>query len=71
MTCILISASFKVMVSFPSLRDDFKKDCKPFIRLDGCHLKGPFESVLLPVISLEANNRIFPIAIYVCEFKNT
>lgn len=38
---------------FPRLRNGFKAGCRPFIGLDGCHLKGPFEGVLLSVVTLE------------------
>ena len=58
-------------MSFPGLRDGFKKGCKQFIKFNGCHLEGPFEGVLLLVVSLYANQEIFPIVICVCEYENT
>ena len=57
------------MVSFPGLRDSFKDRCRLSIRLDVCHLKGPFEGVLLSNVTLDANQCIFLIEICVCEFK--
>jgi len=35
---------------------------KPFIGIDGCHLKGPYESVLLSVMELDGNNGCFLVA---------
>ena len=58
-------------MSSPGLRDGFKKGCRPFIGFDGCHLEGPFEGVLLSVVSLDANQETFPIVICVCDYENT
>lgn len=57
--------------SFPGLRDGFKEGCRPFIVLDGCHLKGPFEGVLLSAVALDTNQRIFLLVVCVWESKNT
>ncbi|KAK3229525.1 hypothetical protein Dsin_001406 [Dipteronia sinensis] len=40
---------------------------RPFIGVDGCHLKGPFGGVLLLAMSLDANSGLFPLAICICE----
>ena len=61
----------RFMMSFLGLRDGFKEGYRPFIGLDGCHLKGPFEGVLLSTVCLDANQCIFPITICVCESENT
>ena len=61
----------RFMVSFLGFRYGLKEGCRSFIGLDGCHLKGPFEGVLLSVVSLNANHRIFPLTICVCEYENT
>lgn len=58
------------VISFPGLKDGFKVDCRLFISLDGCHLKGTFEGVLLSVVILDVNQEIFPLAICVYESKN-
>lgn len=60
----------RLMVSFPTLRDGFKEGFRPFIGMNDCHLKGPFEGILLSVVALNANQGIFPIAICVCESEN-
>ena len=41
--------------------------CRPFIGVDGCHLKSPFRGVLLSAVSLDANNELFPLAVCICE----
>ncbi|KAI4313356.1 hypothetical protein L6164_026342 [Bauhinia variegata] len=40
---------------------------KPFVGIDGCHLKGPYGGVLLTTVSLDANNGLFPLPIVVVE----
>ncbi|TXG60499.1 hypothetical protein EZV62_015072 [Acer yangbiense] len=35
----------------------FLEGCKPFIGVDGCHLKGPYRGVLLLAVALDANSR--------------
>ena len=61
----------RVILSFPALRDGFKADCRPFIGIDGCHLKGPYKGVLLSAVAIDANTGIFPIAACVCSVENT
>ena len=41
----------------------FLDGCRPFIGLDGCHLKGLDGGLLLTAISRDANNGMFPLAI--------
>ena len=41
--------------------------CRPFIGIDGCHLKGPFGGVVLEAIGLDGNNGLFPIAVDVVK----
>lgn len=40
-----------------------------FIGLDGCHLKGVYDEILLSVISLDVNSGIFSITLCVYKFK--
>ncbi|KAH9649209.1 SWIM-type domain-containing protein [Citrus sinensis] len=61
----------RFILSFPSLRDGFKAGCRPFIRIDGCHLKGPYKGVMLSVVALDANIGIFPVAVCVCSVEIT
>ncbi|KAK2642842.1 hypothetical protein Ddye_024605 [Dipteronia dyeriana] len=55
------------VLSFQALKQGFLEGCRPFIGLDGCHLKGPYGGVLLSAVALEANSGIFPLAICICE----
>lgn len=61
----------RFFVNFPRLKDSFMEGCRSFIGLNGCHLKEPFEGVLLFVVTLDSNQGIFPLVVSVCEFKNT
>ncbi|KAK2652989.1 hypothetical protein Ddye_012845 [Dipteronia dyeriana] len=48
----------------------FHVGCRPFIGVDGCHLKDAFGGVLLSAIILGANSGLFPLAVCICEKKN-
>ena len=63
----------RFFVCFEAMRKGFVEACRPFIGLDGCHLKGNFGGVLLVVVSLEGNNGLFPVAYGVleCECKDS
>lgn len=41
--------------------------CRSFIGLDGCHLRGQFDSVLLSVVASDANSSLFLIVVSLCE----
>ncbi|KAK2637785.1 hypothetical protein Ddye_025580 [Dipteronia dyeriana] len=57
----------RFLLSFNAQITGFIRGCRPFIGLDGCHLKGPFGGVLLSVIPLDSYSGIFPIAVCVVE----
>ncbi|KAK2644275.1 hypothetical protein Ddye_019470 [Dipteronia dyeriana] len=57
----------RIFLSFEAQKLGFLEGCRPFIGVDGCHLKGPYEGVLLSAVSLEANSGLFPIAVCICE----
>ncbi|KAK9225782.1 hypothetical protein WN943_010827 [Citrus x changshan-huyou] len=61
----------RFILSFPALRDGFKAGCRPFIGIDGCHLKGPYKGVMLSAVALDANTGIFPVAVCVCSVEST
>lgn len=44
----------RVILSFLAFRDGFKVGCRPFIGIDGCHLKGPSKGVLLSAVIVDA-----------------
>ncbi|KAF6154276.1 hypothetical protein GIB67_026732 [Kingdonia uniflora] len=45
----------------------FVKGCRPILGLDGYFLKGKYGGVCLSVLSLDANNGLFPIGVYMCR----
>lgn len=53
--------------SFDAQKDGFLNSYRPFIGLDVCHLRGPYSGVLLSVVSLNANNNLFPLAVCTCD----
>ncbi|KAK1559551.1 hypothetical protein Q3G72_015658 [Acer saccharum] len=57
----------RIFLSFEAQRVGFLEGCRPFIGLDGCHLKGPFGGVLLSAVALDANNELFPLVVCICE----
>jgi len=52
----------RLFISFEAMITGFKRECRPFIGIDGCFLKGPNKGVLLTVMGLDANNEYFPLA---------
>ncbi|KAL5813605.1 hypothetical protein ACOSQ3_024375 [Xanthoceras sorbifolium] len=46
----------RLFLSFHAQKLGYLEGCRPFIRLDGCHLKGPFGGILLCALALDANN---------------
>ncbi|KAL5852011.1 hypothetical protein ACOSQ3_007129 [Xanthoceras sorbifolium] len=57
----------RFIMSFEAQRTGFLEGCKPFIGLDGCHLKGPCRGILLSAVALDANNGLYPLAVCICE----
>ena len=45
----------------------FLGGCRPFIGLDGCHLKGRFGGQLLSVTAKDANDNIFIVVMAIVE----
>ena len=43
---------------------------RPFVGLDGCHLKGRFGRQLLSATAKDGNDNIFPVAMAVVEQEN-
>ncbi|KAH9658366.1 SWIM-type domain-containing protein [Citrus sinensis] len=61
----------RFFVAFLAQKNAFLNGCRPFIGIDGCHLKGKYRGVLLAAIATNANKGIVPLAICVCKIKNT
>ena len=59
----------RFFLCFDAMKKDFINGCRPFLGIDGCHLKGPFRGVLLAAISLDGNNDLFPVAITIVEVE--
>ena len=57
----------RIFVSFPAQKHGYLNGCRPFIGLDGCHLRGRYGGVLLCVVSLDANSSLFHIVVSICE----
>ncbi|KAF8408354.1 hypothetical protein HHK36_007503 [Tetracentron sinense] len=63
-----VNPTFKrFFICFEAMKNEFLEGCRPFIGLDGCHLKGPYGGVLLAAIALDENNRLFPVAFAIVE----
>ncbi|KAK2652114.1 hypothetical protein Ddye_011970 [Dipteronia dyeriana] len=59
----LLRDNYKVSVSIQRIYKGFR----PFIGVDGCHLKRPFIGVLLFAMALDANSGLLPLAVCICE----
>jgi hypothetical protein len=51
------------------MKEGFINGWRPFIGINGCHLKFPYEGVLLFVVALDENNGLFLIAMVLLSFK--
>jgi hypothetical protein len=60
----------RMYVSFAAMKKGFKEGCRPFIGLDGCHLKGPYRGQLLSAIGRDGNDNIYLIAVAAMEQEN-
>ncbi|KAH9762042.1 SWIM-type domain-containing protein [Citrus sinensis] len=61
----------RFFMAFPAQRNVLHNGCRPYIGLDGCHLKSKYGGVLLAAVSMDTNNGMVPLAIGVCEIENT
>ncbi|KAH7836526.1 hypothetical protein Vadar_002444 [Vaccinium darrowii] len=59
----------RLFVCFEAMKAGFLNGCRPFLGIDGCHLKGPYGGVLISAVALDGNNGLFPIAIGVVEVE--
>ena len=48
---------------FYAQKVEFLGGCRPFIGLDGCHIKHKFGGQILSATAKDANNNIFPVEI--------
>ncbi|KAK3032605.1 hypothetical protein RJ639_037369 [Escallonia herrerae] len=57
----------RVYVRFEAYKTGFLAGCRPFIGLDGCHLKGLYGGKLLSTMARDGNDNMFPVAVAVVE----
>jgi hypothetical protein len=57
--------------SYDACKRGFLKGCRPFICLDGCHIKTKYKGQLLTAVGIDANDCIFPIAFGLVEVECT
>ncbi|KAL0416055.1 UNVERIFIED_CONTAM: hypothetical protein Slati_3437400 [Sesamum latifolium] len=55
---------------FKALKEGFLAGCRPIIGVDGCHLKGPYDGVLLTAVGVDPNNNTYPIAYAIVRSEN-
>ncbi|CAH9105782.1 unnamed protein product [Cuscuta epithymum] len=60
---------FRVFWSFKASIDSFKY-CLPVVSVDGTHLYGKYQGVLLVVVAMNANREIFPLVYAVVASEN-
>ena len=61
----------RFFMAFPAQKNALSNGYRPYIGLDGCHLKSKYSGVLLAAVGMDANNGMVPLALAVCEIENT
>jgi len=56
--------------SFYGCKRGFKAACRPFVGVDGCHLKTKYGGQLLPAVGRDPNDQYFPLAFGVVEVES-
>ena len=59
-----------IYIRYNAQKVGFLGGCRPFVGLDGCHLKGRFGGQLLSASAKDGNDNIFPVAMAVVEQEN-
>ena len=57
-------------IKYNAQKVSFLGGCRPFVGLDGCHLKGRFGGQLLSATAKDGNDNIFPMAMAMVEQEN-
>ena len=60
----------RMYIRYNTQKVGFLGGCRPFIGLDGCHLKGRFGGQLLFATAKDGNDNIFPVAMAVVKQEN-
>ncbi|RDY11272.1 hypothetical protein CR513_04098, partial [Mucuna pruriens] len=56
-------------ICLDACKKGFVEGCRPFIGVDGCHLKTKYGDQMLIVVGRDANDQYFPLAFVVVETK--
>ena len=60
----------RMYIRYNAQKVGFLGGCRPFVKLDGCHLKGRFGRQLLSATAKDGNDNIFLVAMAVVKQKN-
>lgn len=51
------------------IKSEFLEGCRPFIGLDGCHLKDLYGGIFMCAIILDANRDVLSLAFAIVEYE--
>jgi len=57
-------------MSLDACKRGFLSRCRPFICLDGCHIKNKFGGQILTAVGIDPNDCIYPITMGVVEVES-
>ncbi|KAM0842294.1 hypothetical protein ACQ4PT_058448 [Festuca glaucescens] len=57
--------------SYDACKRGFLAGCRPFICIDGCHIKTKYKGVLLTAVGIDPNDCIYPVAFGLAEVECT
>ncbi|XP_057790925.1 uncharacterized protein LOC131008039 [Salvia miltiorrhiza] len=60
----------RIFVMFEACRRNWIEGCRPIISLDGCHLKGVCQGILLTAVMRDGNDGVVPIAWAIVSKEN-
>ncbi|XP_020101451.1 uncharacterized protein LOC109719288 [Ananas comosus] len=60
----------RIFVAFEACLKGFLDGCRPYLAIDGCHLKGKYKGVLAAATAIDGNKWLFPVAYAVIESEN-
>ncbi|GAV62503.1 hypothetical protein CFOL_v3_06026, partial [Cephalotus follicularis] len=62
-------STVKIFICYGTSKRGFAQGCRPFLGLDGCHLKSPFGGVLLCATVMDGKQGLFPVAFAIVEME--
>ena len=57
----------RLFVCLDVMKKGFVKGCRPWVGIDGYHLKGSYREILLSIVTVDANKGIFSLALAIME----